>query len=235
MARTDQLELGFDGRRRRKRGAGRPRKAFGRSPHERRPDVSPHKPVHVTMRVTKAVGRLRNGVGYRAVRRAMAACMGREDFRIVHASIQRDHVHVIAEANHKRALANGLRAFMVSAGKRINRAIGRRGSVFPTRYHATRLGTPRQVRNAIAYVLNNWRHHGEDRAGEAQGRAHVDPYSTGILFDGWRDAPARFIVPDGYAPLPVAAARSWLLAIGWRKHPLIGLREVPGVQGSGPA
>jgi REP element-mobilizing transposase RayT len=187
--------------------------------------------VHVALRVARGVGRLRNGAGYRAVRRAIAVGMGRPDFRVVHASIQHDHVHVIVEADDKRALANGLRAFMISAARHLNRAVGRLGAVFPTRYHATQLRTPRQVRNAVAYVLNNWRHHGEDRAGEAQWRAHVDPYSTGILFDGWRDAPARFVVPDGYEPLPVAGARSWLLSAGWREHhPLIGLREVPGAE-----
>ena len=41
-------------------------------------------------------------------------------------------------------------------------------------------------------------------------------------------APGRFAVPDGYEPLPVAGAHSWLLTTGWRRHELIGLREVPG-------
>jgi REP element-mobilizing transposase RayT len=232
MADVEQLELGFErpGVRRRRKGAGRPRRVGGRSPHERRPELSEKTPVHVSLRVARSVGRLRGSWGYRAIRRALAVCIGRRDFRVVHASIQGDHVHLIAEAGDKRALANGLRAFMISAARNINRSVGRLGRVFATRYHATQLRTPRQVRNAIAYVLNNWRHHGEDTAGAAQRRAHVDPYSTGILFDGWRDAPARFIVPDGYEPLPVAGARTWLLTAGWRlHHPLIGLREVPGV------
>ena len=226
---TEQLELGFDGRRRRRKGAGRPRKLIGRSPHERRPEVTRHVPVHLSLRVARGVARLRNAAGYRAVRRALTTVIGRMDFRIVHASIQHDHVHLVVEADDKRALANGVRAFMISAARGINRAKGRSGTVFPTRYHAVLLRTPRQVRNAIAYVLNNWRHHGEDVMGEAQRRAHVDPYATGILFDGWRDAPARFVVPDGYEPLPVKGPGSWLLAAGWREHhPLIGLREVPG-------
>jgi REP element-mobilizing transposase RayT len=228
MRTLEQLELRFDGRRRRRRGAGRPRKTSGRSPHEKRPELADDVPVHVSLRVDRAVGRLRGHVGYRAVRRALTVCIGRMDFRIVHASIQDNHIHLIAEADDKRALANGLRAFMISCTRSINRAVGRRGSVFSSRYHMTQLRTPRQVRNAIAYVLNNWRHHGEDTRGAAQRRAAVDPYSTGVLFDGWRDAPSPFILPGTYEPLPAAGPRSWLLRIGWRKHALVGSREVPG-------
>jgi REP element-mobilizing transposase RayT len=228
MKALEQLELRFDGRRARRKGAGRPRKASGRSPHERRPDLADGTPVHVSLRVAPAIARLRGHVGYRAVRRALGACFGRRDFRIVHVSIQSNHIHLITEADDKRALSNGLRAFMISAARHLNRAAGRRGAAFPTRYHATQLRTPRQVRNALCYVLNNWRHHAEDTRGPAQRRASVDPYATGLLFDGWLDAP-RFAAPGDYEPLPVAGARTWLLTTGWRlHHPLIGLREVPG-------
>ncbi len=209
-------------------GAGRPRKQEGRSPHERRPTLSRHTPVHVTLRVHRDVGRLRRAAGYAAVQRALAACIGRRDFRIVHISIQGGHIHLLAEANDGRALANGMRAFMISAARHLNAARGRRGAVFSSRYHAVQLRTPRQMRSALAYVLNNWRRHREDDSGLAQRRAQVDPYSTGILFDGWRDAPARFVIPDRYQPLPVCGARSWLMTVGWREHPLIGLRETPG-------
>ena len=166
-----------------------------------------------------------------AIRKAVAACIGRRDFRIVHTSIQGNHIHLLVEANDKRALPNGMRAFMVSAAQHLNAARGRRGEVFIERYHAVQLKTPKQVRAALAYVLNNWRRHREDMAGSAQRRANVDPYSTGILFDGWRDLPARFTIPDWYTPLPVCGARSWLLTTGWRKHPLIDVRETPGPLG----
>ena len=34
--------------------------------------------------------------------------------------------------------------------------------------------------------------------------------------------------PEGYERLPTSTPRTWLLATGWTKHPLIGVREVPG-------
>jgi REP element-mobilizing transposase RayT len=209
-------------------GAGRPRKTENRSPHERRPELSKHHPVHVSLRVVKEVGRLRRPAAYAAIQRAIAACAGRPDFRIVHTSIQGNHIHLLVESDDKIALENGIRAFMVSAAQHLNNARGRKGTVFPTRYHAVQLTTPKQVRNALAYCLNNWRRHREDLAGPRQRGAHVDPYSSGILFDGW-DVSTPFLIPDNYSPLPVRGPSTWLLRVGWRKHhPLIGLREGPG-------
>ncbi|HVK75920.1 MAG TPA: hypothetical protein VM734_21460, partial [Kofleriaceae bacterium] len=148
--------------------------------------------------------------------------------RIVQSSIQGNHIHLIVEADDKGALANGVRAFMISAAQRLNRAVGRRGPVFE-RYHMTIVRTPRQARHAIAYVLNNWRRHREDLAGVRQRRAPVDPYSSGPSFDGWRDRPAELGLRPSYKPLLVAGARSWLLTVGWRTHHrLIGVDEVPG-------
>jgi hypothetical protein len=95
--------------------------------------------------------------------------------------------------------------------------------------HLTVITSPRQARSAIAYDLNNWRRHREHLTGDAQRRAPIDPYASGVGFDGWADRPARLDLPPGYEPLPVAGARSWLLTVGWRlKHPLIRVREVPG-------
>lgn len=206
-------------------GAGRPRKAGAVPRNVRRPELSAEVPVHVTLRVSKEVGRLRRPAGYAAIRRAVAACIGRRDFRIVHTSIQSNHIHLLVEADDKHALANGMRAFMISATRHLNAARGRKGTVFVRRYHAVQLKQPRQVRAALCYVLNNWRRHRED----FQAPAQVDRYSTGVLFDGWAGMKAPFRIPDGYEPMLVSGATTWLLRTGWRlHHPLIGLGETPG-------
>ncbi|KAB2895698.1 MAG: hypothetical protein F9K40_15920 [Kofleriaceae bacterium] len=194
------------------------------------PEVSKNRPVHVSMKTHRDVGRLRRRDAYQAVRGAVATCLGRRDFRIVHVSIQANHIHALAEAHDKYALANGMRAFMISATRRLNALRGRKGQVFIQRYHAVQIGSPLQARNALAYVLNNWRRHREDLDGRAQRRANVDPYSTGILFDGWKvdGRPYTFGIPPGYEPMLVHAPRSWLLTVGWRDRGLIDVRETPG-------
>jgi hypothetical protein len=113
-----------------------------------------------------------------------------------------------------------MQGFQISAAKQINLEITRRtgcrrtGQVFADRYHAEPLTSPRQVRNALSYVLNNWRRHGEDR-GE---RAPFDPYSSGNCFGGWKNGPQVLRLHPGVEYLPIAFPTTWLLEHGWRRH-----------------
>src|SRR5881394_2219491 len=118
--------------------------------HRTRPPVDPRQPVHVVLRTTDAVGYLRRRRAYRAIRGALARMLPRTDYRVIHVSIQSNHVHLLVEADDKRALARGMQGFAISAAKRLNRELQRkRGEVFPFRYHATAIENPTQARNAI--------------------------------------------------------------------------------------
>ena len=104
----------------------------------------------------------------------------------------------------------------------------RKGRVFEDRYHVVVIRSPTQARNALAYVLGNWRKHGEDRRGVSRTWL-VDRFSTAILFTGWKELEGQApwpIRPD-YQPIVVAAPRSWLLQHGWKRHGLISVRDVP--------
>src|SRR3954469_9219942 len=95
-----------------RRGAGRPPKGTrAGSPHKVRPFLNARYPVHVTLRVVGAVGNLRRRCAYQAVREATLVTARREDFRIVHVSIQRTHIHLLVEADGKAALASGMQGF----------------------------------------------------------------------------------------------------------------------------
>ena len=218
-------------------GAGRPRLPRRASEHHKvRARVRPSEPVHVVMRATAEVGSLRTQVVFLAFREAAIAVLKHADvFHIVHVSVQRTHVHLLVEAVDRMALAKGMQAFAISAAKHINAGTRtragqrRRGSVFTDRYHARSLTTPREVRNCIAYVLNNWRHHGEHRAPPSN-RWKIDPYSSALAFNGWKGREERggFKLPDGYNGLIVWFPKSWLLRIGWRRHGLVSIAEIPG-------
>ena len=106
------------------------------------------------MRVVREVGSLRRREMYKALREATITAAMRERLRIVHVSLQRDHVHMIVEAENKAALAKGMQGFMISAAKHINRGLGdgarrRRGKVFNDRYHVEVITSPTQARHAI--------------------------------------------------------------------------------------
>jgi putative transposase len=220
-----------------RRGAGRPPKGERAGErHERRPFHDARNPVHVVLRAVKAVGSLRRARVYQAIRAATRTVARREDFRIVHLSIQRTHVHLLVEAKSKVALASGMQGFQISAAKQLNAAISkgrpgprRRGAVFPDRYHAVVIDSPRQARHALSYVINNWRKHGEDR-GEVTRRWHIDWYASGAMFPGWKEHGTKGFVlrgPPELPPMVVGSPRTWLLREGWKKHGAISCREVP--------
>jgi hypothetical protein len=124
-------------------------------------------------------------------------------------------------------LTRGMQALAISIARRMNRVWKRSGKVFAYRFHATPIANPRQARNALAYVLNNWRRHREDFGGERQRAALLDPYASGVSFDGWRER-SEWEIPTGYEPLPVRPARTWLLRAGWRRGGApISVHEVP--------
>jgi len=191
-------------------GAGRPRREKQHdSPHVKRPRHAARHPLHVVWRTVVGAPCLRTPTCYAAIRDALAT--PRDDFRIAHISIQANHLHLIVEARDAVALASGMRAVGVSLAREINRASGRTGKLFAYRYHATAITSPRQMFNTLAYVLNNWRKHREDRGSSA----YLDRYSSAIAFDGWEIV---FAIPVGYEPLPVRCATTWLLQSGWRRY-----------------
>ena len=218
-------------------GAGRPR---GRKTvsHDARERFAARHPLHVTMRAAREVANLRRGSIAAIVRGAVrASCSA--TFRVVELNVLANHLHLIVEAAGAPALARGMKGLAVRLARRINRALGRRGSLFATRYHARPLRTPREVRNALRYVLLNARHHAAER-GARLARGWLDPYSSAPWFTGWSPGPrsARGLdchgpPPDWLRylrslPRPTAEPTTWLLTIGWRRHGLLDPDDVPG-------
>ncbi|HEY4244364.1 MAG TPA: transposase [Kofleriaceae bacterium] len=202
------------GRGGKRRGAGRPAKGVRSSErHETREPVRASWPVHVTLRVRGGLY-LRKHRIWRAIAKASRAVTSGT---VVHASVQHDHIHLIAEAVDQYALAKAMHAFQVSAAHWINRAEKRSGRVFADRYHAHVLKTPSETRNAIRYVLSNWRKHGEDQ----HCTWAVDPFSSGYAFFDER-------APSGYEPMATSPPRSWLLREGWQRAGAITPMERPG-------
>src|SRR5689334_15265764 len=109
-----------------RRRAGRPPSTHRSSErHTKRERFSRTTPVHVTLRVVDRVGTLRRRDAYHAIRLATASTLARADFRIVHLSLERDHLHLIVEADHHAALSAGVKAFESSAAQRLNRALSK--------------------------------------------------------------------------------------------------------------
>jgi hypothetical protein len=174
----------------------------------RPPHLERH-PAHITLRRVGDIPSLRNHRNFLAARGAISKG-SKSHFRVIQFSVQRDHIHLIVEGTTRLALARGVQGLCVRIARAVNKVLGRTGAVFGDRYHRRDLATPREVRNAIAYVLLNWRKHNPTAEGWA------DYFSSAAWFDGWREGIER---PD--SPSPVVAASTWLANKGWRRHGLL--------------
>jgi len=116
------------------------RKHAGRKAKGKRPRVS-HRPrellragwaVHVTLRVHDYVWNLRSRRCFSVIERAFAAAKDRFGMRVVHFSVQGNHIHLLIEAADNEALARGMRGVTIRVAKALNRVMERRGPVLPT-------------------------------------------------------------------------------------------------------
>ena len=214
----------------RPRKDGGKRQQLGRRPgarpnvrHRPRPAHAARIPLHVTMRAVAGLPSFRSQRLYRAFESAVRRTR-RPDFRIVEYSIQDNHLHLIVEADSREALATGMKSFSVRANRLFNAAAGRRrGRVWGDRYHWRDLTSPRQVRHALVYCLNNYKKHHRMSVGEAR----IDPCSSARWFGGWSRARTA---DDG--PRPTAEATQFLLTtLWWHKHGRIDPGEAPRLPG----
>jgi REP-associated tyrosine transposase len=96
-------------------------------PHRRRPLHHRGQPVHVTLRAVRGLPSLRGVRLFRVLRRGLAAASA-ATFRVVHLSVQANHVHLLVEAEGTQALGRGMQGLGIRLAKAINRkhgAIGR--------------------------------------------------------------------------------------------------------------
>jgi len=210
-------------------GAGRKPRIPGRPgvDHRQRAPLARRFPVLVTVKLRSGSPRLRNTREYAALRAAFAAGCARNlrgAFRLCHYTVLNDHLHLICEADGRQALARGLQGLLIRVARALNKLWSRRGRVFADRYHDRVLTSPREVRNALVYVMGNARKHA------AMGRMltvpqAIDTFSSAPWFDGFRE---RITIRGLEAIVrPVAEARTWLLTEGWLRHGRLSVHEIP--------
>lgn len=85
--------------------------------------------MHVTLRVVHGLPSLRSRRLFPVLQRGVAAASGTV-FRIVHFSVQANHVHLLVEAEDSRALARGMQGLGIRLAKAVNRRLGRCGQVW---------------------------------------------------------------------------------------------------------
>jgi hypothetical protein len=93
-----------------------------------------------------------------------------------------------------------VRALVIRLTLAIRRITGYRGPIWADRYHARELRSPREYRNVLVYVLNNWKKH-------VRGAGGMDPCSSAPWFSGWSDLAKR--CSDGWASAQPGVLKPW--------------------------
>ncbi len=171
------------------------------------------------MKLIEGLSSLRRGLEFRRVWSSLVAGCQKEGFRVVHASVQGDHLHLLCEGKDRHVFGRGMNGLATRIAKGLNKFWNRKGRVFRERYHSRVLFSPRAVRNALAYVFGNAEHHGRRLQ-----PGHVDSRSSAPWFQGWENSPINQLRA---ADSPLAAARTWFLQSGWSRWGLLELDWMP--------
>lgn len=231
MFEVSQTSFVFRGRGGRRPGAGRKRRPenAGLLPHVARPALKRHTPVLVTMRAVRAAPPMRTQSVAVAVLRELARS-STKGFRLLHYSIQGDHLHLLAEADDGHAFSRGMQRLASRVALAVNAIGRRRGRLWRERYHRRDLTSPRQFRNSLVYVVFNARKHARDEEERAHRMTVLDGFSSAIWTDDWASPEIVTLVRSARAgPSPLAPAASWIARTGWKKHGLLRPTEMPAV------
>ncbi len=212
-------------------GAGRKKHLGGEPNHVKRARVTSRTPVHVTVKLREGLPSLRHR---KYLMKFADAVRGAKKFglRVSEFSIQKDHIHFLAEADGNISLSRGMQSLKIRLAKAIKNIIAEKSSapIFRGRYHAHILKTPTEVRRALAYVLQNTAKHSRgSNLNQTPIALLQDPFSSLHSFEKpvqlfgvcakTREARSYF---EGGKPrtqkgLPdfLTKPRTWLLTTGW--------------------
>ncbi len=193
-------------------GAGRKRRSALQSHVRRAPFDGAHHPLHVTIRVAAHVWNLRSQRGFACVAGALRHEASLGELRVVHYSVQGNHVHLVVEASDQRTLSRRMQGFGIRLARRLNALMGRRGRVYADRYHARALTSPRAAFHAIRYVLQNHAKHGAQTGRRVPVVDRFASSSLAAVVSGASSSPAERGLPP-----PTAAPETWLLRRGFRR------------------
>ncbi|MDB4939195.1 MAG: hypothetical protein JWP87_6167 [Labilithrix sp.] len=227
----EQLAFAFRGRGGARRGAGRKPRAdrAGFLPHLTRPRHRRYEPVHVTARTVRSAPNLRSQSVFAALC-AIFARASEKGFRLIHFSVQGNHVHLIVEADDGLAFARGVQRLLSRMAMAVNALARRSGKLWRDRHDRQPLATPSQVRNALVYVLFNHRKHELASGNPSEAAlAGLDMCSSTSWFHDWSPASARPPADPSRAsarPL-VVPPHTWLARKGWKRRGLLRLDELP--------
>ncbi len=146
----------------RRAGAGRKKILLSEPSHIKREIVTQKTPVHVTLKIHKGLPSLRQTNIFLLIAKAIAKARS-HGLRVIHFSVQSNHLHMLVEANSHHEFVRGMQSLTIRLAKAIKKSLGSAGDkiakVFLGRFHSRVLKSPAEVKRALRYVLQNTAKH----------------------------------------------------------------------------
>ena len=129
-----QRTFGFKRVARKGKKLGRKKSEESGVSHTKRPVLKEHVPMHITLKLLPGLKILRGRAEFLMVVEAVRSTNKLGLVRIVHFSVQADHIHMICEAANNDAMAKGMNGLTIRVARGFNRVTGRKGQVFSDRF-----------------------------------------------------------------------------------------------------
>jgi len=136
------------------KGAGRPAIHERGIRHTSRDEIKRLTVLHLTVKIDKAKAKLKNKETLKLLHKAILKAR-KQGLGVVHYTLEYDHIHLMVETANNKILGKGMQAFGITLSKGINKIKALKGRVFKTRYHYRKLKTPKEIKNALNYILGN--------------------------------------------------------------------------------
>jgi REP element-mobilizing transposase RayT len=110
--------------------------------------------LHITIKVRENKADIQSKRILKALHHAIRRARFQR-LRIIHYTLEYNHVHLVVEADNNRILQKGMQALGISFSKGINKIKQLKGTVYKHRYHLRKLKSKREFKNALHYVFRN--------------------------------------------------------------------------------
>lgn len=134
--------------------AGRPAIHDAGIRHTRRFKLKKPSSLHLTIKVRENKADIQNKRILKALHYAIKRAR-LKGLRIVHYTLEYNHVHLLVESVDNKMLHKGMQAFGITIAKAINKIKRTKGTVYKNRYHLRVINSPRQLKNVLHYIFNN--------------------------------------------------------------------------------
>lgn len=153
--------------------AGRPAKNDPGIRHSSRMKFSKLTSFHLTIKVRENKADIQSKKLLKALHHAIARAR-LKNLKVIHYTLEYNHVHLLVETNDHRILHAGMQALGISFSKAINKVKSLKGHVYKHRYHQRKIGSARELKNVLLYIFNNGKKH-------KRTNKRIDLYNSAIV------------------------------------------------------